>query len=130
VSISVHPFVVMVTAGDGRRRTTVRGAEMAKYVLTYRGGGEMPGSQAERDAVMAAWTQWFGGLGSAVTEVGNPFGASSTVAANGVSEGTTSGVNGYSVLEAADLPAAVELAKGCPILTAGGSVEVHEALAM
>lgn len=103
---------------------------MAKFVLTYRGGGEMPQTEAERDAVMGAWMQWFGGLGSAVTEVGNPFGASSTVTANGVSDGTTSGVNGYSVLEADGLSAAVDMAKGCPILTGGGSVEVHEALAM
>jgi hypothetical protein len=34
--------------------------------------------------------------------------------------------HGYSIIEAPDMDAAVELAKGCPILTAGGSIEVAE----
>lgn len=99
---------------------------MAKYVLIYSGGGPMPQTDAEREAVMSAWTRWFGGLGSAVVDAGNPFGSSSTVTANGVSDGTSSGANGYSVLEATDLPAAADMAKGCPMLAAGGTVEVHE----
>jgi hypothetical protein len=34
-------------------------------------------------------------------------------------------VNGYIVIEADDIDAATELAKGCPTLDAGGSVEVR-----
>jgi hypothetical protein len=34
-------------------------------------------------------------------------------------------VNGCMLIEAMDLPQAVELSKGCPILEAGGSVEVR-----
>ncbi len=37
-------------------------------------------------------------------------------------------INGYMLIEARDLPHAVELAKGCPILEAGGSVEVRPIL--
>jgi hypothetical protein len=104
---------------------------MGKYVFTYSGGGEMPQDAAERDAVMAAWTGWFDGLGSAVNDMGNPFGASSTVTSGGASDGTRSGVTGYSIVEAADQAAAVEIARGCPLLSApDGVVEVHEALAM
>lgn len=99
---------------------------MAKYVLIYSGGGPMPQTDAEREAVMAAWGQWFGGLGSAVVDPGNPFGGSSTVTATGVSDGTSSGANGYSILEAADLSAAADMAKGCPMLAVGGTVSVHE----
>lgn len=99
---------------------------MAKFVLTYSGGGPMPQSKAEVDAVMAAWTGWFEGLGSAVVDPGNPFARSSTVTVTGVSEGTSSGVNGYSILDAGDLGAAVEMAKGCPMLSVAGTVEVHE----
>jgi len=34
-------------------------------------------------------------------------------------------IGGYSVVEAKDLDHAAELAKGCPILEVGGSVEVR-----
>jgi hypothetical protein len=34
-------------------------------------------------------------------------------------------VGGYLLVEAKDLPHAVELSRGCPILAVGGSVEVR-----
>jgi hypothetical protein len=48
------------------------------------------------------------------------------VSASGVADGSQSGVNGYTIVTAADLPTASEMAKGCPNLRAGGTVEVHE----
>jgi hypothetical protein len=99
---------------------------MAKFVLTYSGGGPMPETEEARAASMAAWTGWFTGLGSAVVDPGNPFGGASTLTAGGVSEGASSGINGYSILDASDLAAATEMAKGCPMLPIGGTVEVHE----
>lgn len=99
---------------------------MAKYVLVYSGGGPMPETDEGRQAVMAAWTSWFGGLGAAVVDPGNPFGASSTVTAAGAADGNSSGANGYSILQADTLDSAVTMAKGCPMLGIGGSVEVHE----
>jgi hypothetical protein len=98
---------------------------MAKFVFIYQGGGEMPDDPAVREAGMAAWMAWFGGLGAAVIDHGNPFGASTTLGS-----GTGTGATGYSIVEAADLSAAAEMAKGCPILAHGGAVEVHEALSM
>jgi hypothetical protein len=103
---------------------------MAKFVFTYSGGGPMPETDAEREAVMSAWTGWLGGLGAAALDPGNPFGASSTVDSSGVSNGGGSGLSGFSVVDAANIDAAVEMAKGCPIIGAGGSVEVHQALDM
>jgi YCII-related domain len=103
---------------------------MAKFVLTYSGAPPMPQTDAEREAVMSAWMGWFGGLGAAVLDPGNPFGASSAVTSGGVSNGGGSGLNGYSVVDAADLAGAVEIAKGCPMIGAGGTVEVYEALDM
>ncbi len=99
---------------------------MAKFVLTYSGGGPMPETDTERAAVMGAWTAWFGGLGSAVVDAGNPFGGSSTVTSGGVTDGSSSGINGYSIVTAGDLAAAAQMAKGCPMLSVGGAVEVHE----
>ncbi len=99
---------------------------MAKYVLAYTGGAT-PETEAEQQAVMAAWTGWFQTLGQAIADPGNPFGPSKTVASDGsVGDGGASGLSGYSVLTADSLDAAAELAKGCPVLTAGGSVEVYE----
>lgn len=102
---------------------------MGKFVFAYR-GGSAPTSEAEGAKVMEAWIAWFGTLGAAVIDGGNPFGASMAIAADGSTKAATSGLSGYSVISADDLSAASTLAKGCPILAAGGSVEVFEAMDM
>jgi hypothetical protein len=100
---------------------------MGNFVLVYVGGSQ-PASEEEGKAVMDAWMAWFGTLGDAVVDGGNPFGASASIAPGGaVSEGNASSATGYSVLRADDLAAAIALAQGCPHLAAGGTVEVHEA---
>jgi hypothetical protein len=101
---------------------------MANYLLAYK-GGSMAQTDAEREAAMAAWGGWFGSLGQAVVDGGNPFGPSLSVASGGaVSEGTSSDLTGYSVLAADSLAAVAELAKSCPVLAAGGSVEIYETI--
>ena len=103
---------------------------MAKFVLAYR-GGSAPESEAEQEEVMQAWMGWFGRLGAAVVDGGNPFGPSMTRTGDGEpTEGAPSELTGYSILEAADLKAAAEMAGGCPILSGGGSVDVYEAMPM
>jgi hypothetical protein len=102
---------------------------MAKFVYVYTGGQSNDTPEAQ-EAAMAAWTGWMGSLGSAFTDVGNPFGASVTVTADGSSEGAPSGAGGYSIVEAASLADAVAMTKGCPVLDSGGAVEVFEAIAM
>ena len=96
---------------------------MGKYVLAYQGGG-MAESPEEQEKVMAAWGAWFGSLGAAVVDGGAPFGESGKV--GGGSPG--SALSGYSILDAADLKAALKLAEGCPVLMSGGSVDVYEAI--
>lgn len=105
---------------------------MTKYVLTYHGGAGMAETPEEMEQLMAAWGAWFGQLGESVVDGGNPFGPASTVAPDGsVSEGgVVEGLSGYSVLNAADMDAAVSMAKGCPVLAGGGSVQVSEAIEM
>ena len=104
---------------------------MAKYLFVYHGGGH-PTNPADVKKVMDAWGAWFGSMGAAVIDGGNPTGPSSTVHANGsVSAG--GGVNpatGYSLIEASSLEDAVKKAKGCPLLAAGGSIEVAPAMDM
>jgi hypothetical protein len=102
---------------------------MANYMLIYHGGGA-PATDAEREAETAAWTSWFTGMGAATVDRGNPTAQSKTVATDrSVTDG--GGANpatGYSILSAGSLDDAVELAKGCPHLRSGGSVEVAEIL--
>ena len=99
---------------------------MGNYLFAYRGGG-MPETDEEREAVMAAWGAWFGGLGEAVVDPGNPFAGSASLDPGGAtSEGAPSGLTGYTVVKAGDLASATEMAKGCPVLTSGGSVDVYE----
>jgi hypothetical protein len=101
---------------------------MANFVLLYSGGG-MPETEAEQAAVMQAWGAWFGGLGSAVVDGGNPFTpAAKSISSNGtVSDGPIgSPASGYSILAADSLDAATAMAKGCPILLGGGQISVYE----
>ena len=104
---------------------------MAKYVLAYHGGAA-PESEEEGKKVMEAWMGWMGSLGDALIDGGNATGAAKTVVAGGTVEdgGGPNPISGYSLLEAADLDAAVALVKDCPIFDAGGSVEVAETIDM
>lgn len=104
---------------------------MSKYLYVYH-GGKKPESEAEVAKVMDAWGQWFGSMGAAVVDGGNPVGASSTVNSDGsVSDnGGANPASGYSLIEASNLADALKKAKGCPILAAGGSVEVAEVFDM
>ena len=100
---------------------------MTKYLLAYKGGGT-PASEQDRQAAMAAWGQWFGSLGAAVVDGGNPFGRSRGIAAGGGRDEGAAGsaLTGYSVLQAESLDAAARMAAGCPILKSGGTVDVYE----
>ncbi|HEY7208540.1 MAG TPA: YciI family protein [Gaiellaceae bacterium] len=101
---------------------------MASYVFAYK-GGKMAETDEEREAAMAAWGRWFEELGSTVVDGGNPFAGSASVKGGGeVSRGGESGLTGYSIVSADTLDGAAGLAKGCPILANGGSVEVYEVL--
>ncbi len=103
---------------------------MANYLLTYH-GGSMPEGEAEQAQVMQAWTAWFGTLGDKLVDGGNPVSQVKTIAADGsVSDGGSNPSTGYSIIKADSLDAAVALAKGCPVLQGGASVEVAETFAV
>ena len=104
---------------------------MANYVFAYSGGKGVSADEAERNAQYARWGQWFGELGSAVVEGGAATGTAKTVGPGGsVRDGGSCGLTGYSIVSADSLDAAVELAKGCPVLEIGGAVDVYEAIEM
>lgn len=104
---------------------------MAKYLFIYHGGSH-PETEEEVAAVMDAWGSWLGGLGAAVVDGGNPVGQSSTVSPDGsvTGDGGANPASGYGIFEASDRDDAIAKAKGCPILQAGGSVELADIIDM
>jgi hypothetical protein len=104
---------------------------MPKFVFAYH-GGSVPSSPAEGKKVMDAWGAWFGALGAAVIDGGNPVGKSSTVKSDGtlVDGGGANPLSGYSLIEASSLQDAHKKAQGCPLLKAGGTIEIAQAMDM
>lgn len=104
---------------------------MAKYLFVYH-GGKHPSNAAEAKKVMDAWGAWFGSLGAAVIDGGNPVGKSSTVKSDGslADGGGANPASGYSLIEASGLEDAHKKAKGCPLLAAGGTIEIALAMDM
>jgi hypothetical protein len=104
---------------------------MAKYLYVYHGGGDMPASREAQDKIMHAWGGWFGELGAAVVDAGNPVGKSKTVKSGTVADnGGANPASGYSIVEASGMDDAVRKAKSCPVIAGGGSVEVAEIFPM
>lgn len=103
---------------------------MPKFVFAYH-GGKTPESPEEGAKVMAAWNAWYASMGDRILDGGGPCGPSRTVAKGGVADnGGANPLSGLTVVSAASAEAAVEMAKGCPILADDGSVEVAEILEM
>jgi hypothetical protein len=99
---------------------------MANFLLTFHGGGPMPATKEEQDQVMTAWTNWFGALGDALVDGGNPISQARAISPDGSVMEATSAPSGYSILKADSLDRAVELSKGCPVLAGGATVLVSE----
>ena len=104
---------------------------MANYVFAYSGGNGVAADEAERNAQLAKWGQWFGELGSAVVDGG---------AADRDREDGRPGRLGQRwrlacpdrVLDRVSRQPRFgrRLAKGCPVLEGGGAVDVYEAISM
>lgn len=102
---------------------------MPRYLYVYHSGSEMQDADEDQGGATQAWIAWFGKLGAAVIDGGNPVGPSKTVMPGGtVVAGEPNPVGGYSIIEASDMKDAVGKAKGCPHLAAGGTVEIAEIL--
>jgi hypothetical protein len=104
--------------------------DMAKYMMLYTGPAtpmeEFTPEQSEQQ--MQAWGAWMGKVGDALLDMGSPFGERGAVRADG-GAGTPGELNGYSIVEAADLDAAKALCEGHPFLSDGRdvfSVEIFE----
>ena len=100
---------------------------MAKYLITYTGGSGPESMTEEQTAeVMAAWNAWYGDLGEAVVDFGNPTGASKVIVPGGVVSDGGPGITGYSLINADSLDDAAGACRNHPHLAAGGTITIHE----
>jgi hypothetical protein len=104
-----------MTPAAGRRREE---HQMPKFIFAYhQPKGYVPGTDA---SVLAKWEAFLGGIADNVVDPGLPVFERTSLG----EVGDSTQLGGYSIVDAADLEAAVGLAKGCPSLTYGGGVQV------
>lgn len=106
---------------------------MSEFTYLFR-GREATASPEQMQKTMEKWVAWFKDLGAKghLKEPGHPLENTGRVI-KGTQKIVNDGpfaeakdiVGGFLVVEARDLAHAAELAKACPILEAGGSVEVR-----
>jgi hypothetical protein len=107
---------------------------MKKFVVLYHAPAGFAAKMTEASPEemkehMAAWMSWNERSGSALLDMGAPLGNAQTVAAGGGGSPSESTVNGYSLLQAEDMNAALALLEGHPHLANGEcSIEVHECM--
>jgi len=93
---------------------------MAKFIFVYKGPATDMADMSEEQgkAILAAWNQWIEKTGKSLVDVGRPLAKGISVVDNG-SEGKAALLNGYSIVEAADINGAKKLAQGHPFLSEG-----------
>ncbi len=110
--------------------------KMKEFVLIFRADyGNMPKSSPEEmQSMTKKWMDWIGGIaaqnklvdrGRRLANEGRVL-KSKSVVTDGPFTEIKESVGGFSILKVDSYNEAVEIAKGCPIFTFGGSVEVRE----
>lgn len=103
---------------------------MHKFLITYYGGDSFE-SPEQGKAHMTNWMAWMQGLGDAVVDPGIPVGASKTVGSDrGVTDTKAGGLCGITIVQADTMDQALEMAKSCPHLDLGGTIDVAQAMDM
>jgi len=98
--------------------------------MTYL-GGDQPSSPEEGRQHFEKYKAWLVSLGDSAVSPANPLKDTRTVNSDGtVTTGGTTSMSGYTVIEADSMEAALEIAKACPFLDIGGSLEVSELMQM
>lgn len=102
---------------------------MPQFIIAYR-GGTAPKTPEQGAAQMADWQQWVADLGDAIVHPGQPLTGSKTVTESGVRDTDVADrLTGYSLVEAANLDAALTMARSCPFVRVG-ALEVAQLRSM
>jgi hypothetical protein len=109
---------------------------MKEFLLLFRTDYDKVSNASpdQAEAMMKKWMDWLGGIAAQnkLTSKGNRLQSSGrivksdNIVTNGPYTDIKESIGGYSIIKADSYDEAVEMAKGCPVLLAGGNVEVRE----
>jgi hypothetical protein len=103
---------------------------MPQFLIVYLGGNQ-PSSPEEGQQHFARYMAWISSLGDSAVSPMNPLRNTNRVNPDGsVSAGGTTTMSGYTIVTAESMEAALSMAKACPFLETGGSLEVSERVEM
>jgi hypothetical protein len=103
---------------------------MSQYVIVYL-GGDQPSSPEEGKQHFAKYMEWLNSLGDSAISPANPLKDTNTVNSDGsITSSGTSTMSGFTIIEVDSMDEALSIAKKCPFLGVGGSLEVSELMQM
>ena len=103
---------------------------MPQYMITYLGGNQ-PSSPEEGEQHFSKYMDWLSSLGDSIVSPANPLKDTCTISPDGtVAAGSTTTMSGYTIIQVDSMEAALSIAKACPFLDVGGSLEVSELVEM
>ncbi len=103
---------------------------MTQYMITYLGGNQ-PATPEEGKQHFAKYMQWLAALGNAAVSPANPLKGTCVMHPDGqVTEGGMTSMSGFTLIEAESMEAAQKIARDCPFLEIGGSLEISELIKM
>ena len=99
---------------------------MSIFIISYL-GGDMPANQADSAKHFDKYKGWLTSLGDSLVSPANPLKDTQTINPDGsVTLGSTTAMSGFSIIEADSIEIATEMARSCPFLDIGGSLEISE----
>ena len=103
---------------------------MPRFLITYLGGNKPETPEAGKQH-FAKYQEWLSSLGKSAVSPANPLKNTITVNPDrSVSSGSTTAMSGFTIIEVGTMDTALSLAKQCPFLDVGGSLEVSELIQM
>lgn len=103
---------------------------MKQFVLVYLGGNQ-PADPEEASKHFNKYMEWLTSLGDSVVIPTIPLKDTMTVSESGdIQEGGSSAMSGFSIIKADTMQDALSIARACPFLEIGGSLEVSEMMEM
>jgi hypothetical protein len=103
---------------------------MSKFIVSYL-GGNIPSNPEESAKHFERYKEWLTSLGSSIVSAANPLKDTQTINPDGsITDGSTTAMSGFTIIEADSIQIAVEMVKSCPFLELGGSLEVSELMQM
>lgn len=103
---------------------------MPQYLISYLGGNP-PETPEQGQQHMAEYRQWLEDLGDKAISPANPMKNTQLVSPDGsVTAGNKTGMSGFTIITAENLDSALAIAKTCPFLKIGGTLEVSELMQM